>query len=376
MKGNEIIDQLVRAELPDTDEVRKACVRQSAPKRRRETRPRRRRALALSAAAAAACLILGVSLLTPGGGGAFSVKAYAAEQQADGSLQLQEVDVADAQPASWSGYVDGEAGAVYVNIGLRCVGENIESVEFSTDSGFFAKQYIGTLSQSATSSDLAVSDGLIAYNSGNQVTLFGTEFDRAGGTITLDRDTADQYLVFWGTDYTESSAPPDAAFPKSVTVHATATFSGGKTEEKDVTIDLSGPGSFVYNPSEEEKAEMQKENEAYTALLQSIPLDQCQVVPDSVQTLSYGDTFTYSVGDPRSTGYLPITRESMDAAVAEGLFDAGGVFRISSNLYDMQQGQSAGGDGYIAVLERGGDGSTFTGMVYRVPEQLILENMN
>lgn len=87
-------------------------------------------------------------------------------------------------------------------------------------------------------------------------------------------------------------------------------------------------------------------------------------LPDSVQALTYGDTYEYHLGDSlNNTAYRPITGESMDAA----LFDENGI-RISSSL------PSDGSDGYIAVLERNGDG-TFIGMVYKVPGQLILEHM-
>jgi hypothetical protein len=52
--------------------------------------------------------------------------------------------------------------------------------------------------------------------------------------------------------------------------------------------------------------------------------------------------------------------------MAAAPFDEYGIFRIGSNL------PSDGRDGYVAVLEKNGDG-TFTGMVYKVPGELILE---
>ena len=111
-------------------------------------------------------------------------------------------------------------------------------------------------------------------------------------------------------------------------------------------------------------AQDQKDLEAYEKLLQSIPLDQCEVVPDSVQALTYGDTYEYHMGNPLATSCKPITEESMETAP----FDQNGVLTISSSLPDD------GSDGYIGVIERNGDG-TFTGMVYKVPGQLILEHM-
>lgn len=153
-------------------------------------------------------------------------------------------------------------------------------------------------------------------------------------------------------------------FPDEIIVHAKATFTNRKTAEKDTVIKLSGTGAYTYNPSEEEKLQMQKDGEAHRLLLQSIPLEQCEVLPDSVQALTYGNTYEYHMGDPLATSYKPITEEFMDAAP----FDENGIFRIGSRLPED------GSDGYIAVIKRDSD-DTFTGMVDRVRGQLILEYM-
>lgn len=290
----------------------------------------------------------------------FVIKAYAMEVQEDGSVRLREVDIADTRPEYWGGYIDGETNTMYVGLGLRCEGENIEGVEFSTDDGFFAEQYIGNLSDISTSGVPAMYVG-----PDNQMVMFGTDFDDVGSTITLDNEMADDYLLFWGTGCADNLESPDhPSFPEKIYVHAKVIFSNGKTAEKDATIDLSGTGVYSYKPSEEQKAQNQKDHEAHEKLLQSIPLDQCEVVPESVQALTYGETYEYHMGDSLATAYTPITEEAMVAAS----FDENGVFKIGSNL------PSDGSDGYIAVLERNGD-STFTGMVYKAPGQLILEHM-
>jgi hypothetical protein len=58
---------------------------------------------------------------------------------------------------------------------------------------------------------------------------------------------------------------------------------------------------------------------------------------DTVKTLTYGDTYEYQLGENGSVGsmvyHYPITRESIDWAISEGLFDESGFFRISSKLY-------------------------------------------
>ena len=59
-----------------------------------------------------------------------------------------------------------------------------------------------------------------------------------------------------------------------------------------------------------------------------------------------------------------------------GAYDENGVMRFGY-LYDTGTSsldEHNGGDGQIAVIVDNGDG-TFTGMVYKVPGQLILDNM-
>jgi len=51
-----------------------------------------------------------------------------------------------------------------------------------------------------------------------------------------------------------------------------------------------------------------------------------------------------------------------------GMFDENGIFRQASDLPED------GSDGYIAVIKQN-ENNTFTGMVYKVPGQLILETM-
>lgn len=338
MKGNEIINHIVRAEMPDMEQVREKCVRQAISQEQHRKRPRPRSAFMLATAAAVICLmVFGSMFLTPRDGNMFVIKAYAMEVQEDGSVQLREVDIADTRPEYWGGYIDRETNTLYVSLGLRCEGENIESVEFSTASGFFTKQYIGNLSDIEARVSGDASAGAIRVGPDNQMVMFSTDFDDVGSTIILDNETVDDHLLFWGGNYVDGAESESPLFPKEINIHAKVTFSNGKTAEKDVTIDLSGTGLYIESPSAESN---QKDRKEYRELLLqgSIPLDKCEVVPDSVLTLRYGDTYEYHMGDPLSTAYMPITEESMDA-----LFDENGVFRIGSTLL------SDGSDGYVTI---------------------------
>ncbi|MDR1131440.1 MAG: hypothetical protein LBL15_03375 [Oscillospiraceae bacterium] len=358
MKNDKIVNAFNTVQ--PNDEVKNRVFDQAMQKQHKK-RPVFKAAGSFAAAAAVLCLmVLGSMLLTPQADNIFVIKAYAMAVQEDGSVQLREVDIANNRPEYWGGHIDGETKTLYLGIGLRCEGENIESVEFSTDDGFFAKQYVGNLS------DISMS-GVSASYAGpdHQLVVFGRDFDDVGSTITLDRETADNYLLFWGTNYAGNWEPASLFTFLKINVHAKASFSNGKTAERDVTIDLPGTGIVSSTLSKEQQAQNQKDYEAYEKLLRSIPLDKCAVVPDSVQALTYGDAYEYySLDNQPLNSYIPITQEAMDAAP----FDENGIFRQGSSL------PSDGSDGYIPVIVRNGD-DTFTGMVYKVPGQLILEYM-
>jgi len=102
-----------------------------------------------------------------------------------------------------------------------------------------------------------------------------------------------------------------------------------------------------------------------------IPLELCEVVPGSIQTFTYGGTFEYSL-DGANGGSVEFTKEAADICAQEGKFDENGVLLIASDIFPRDG--YIGDGGHIAVIkqEQGQDG-VFTGMVYNVPEYLILE---
>ena len=182
MRGNEIINHIVRAEMPDMDQVRGKCVQQEISQKQHKKRPRFRSAVTLATTAAVViCFLLGNMLLNPHGDNVFFVKAYAMEQQADGSIGLREVDVVD-QPDTWGGYFDGEN--FYVSVGLKYEGENIKSVDFTAAEGFFAKQYINNLSDEDEEDILKMYVG-----ADNRLVMAGEDFEIAGDRITFDDET-------------------------------------------------------------------------------------------------------------------------------------------------------------------------------------------
>jgi hypothetical protein len=332
----------------------------------------------LGTVAAVICLtMLGSALLSPQG--SFELKAYAMEQQDDGSIVQREVDLVN-ETHGWSFHDDGEN--VYINVWLQCDGENIASVDFYVDEGFFAKQYV------KRENGQIVRDGVPMTVSDSVIVHYGDDYVNVGSRFTLNADEmTEDLLVFWGRE--SRRVGDDLNLPSELTIRAVATFHDGKTQEEVLVLDLSRsdrPSVGTTKMTDEEMAQSRAESLRYDAFLHSIQLDQCEVVPGSEQILTYGDTFAYEIIDFSGTGrtaFYPLTEASMDPAGDlglerdgfHGMFDENGVARFgaSQNLFRLWD-EYDGSDGYIAVLEPNGDG-TFTGKTYKVPEWMILEYM-
>jgi hypothetical protein len=277
-------------------------------------RPRFKAAVSLATAAAVICLmVFGSMLLFPQNENIFTLKAYAMEQQADGSIVLREVDL-HSETYHWISYNDGSL--FYVNANLKCEGENIQSVVFYADDGFFAKQYLIIEDGKIVQED-GVSASYVKGPSDDDYTLlrYGTDFDIIGNSFTLESDVmTDNFLLFVGmeiSDWREN--------PSQITIRAVATFNDGKTQEETITFDAANAlsagcvGVMPFDEMERMRADSIKHDE----LVHRIPLEQCEVVPGSVQTLTYGDTFEYQLGNSNlisGTASWLVTEESLNPA--------------------------------------------------------------
>ena len=289
--------------------------------------------------AVAACLcivLLGSFFSMPNPANAFLVKTYALEVIDDGTIGLTETDLLD-QPDIWGGHFDGEN--FFLNVGLRYEGSNIESVDFITEDGFFAKQYIGNLSVGDNVSKMYV-------GAENRLVMYGEEFEIAGDVLTLNEETmTDDLLLFWGTKVSDMRE-----VPKHIEIRAVAKFNDGRTQEATVPINISGTGvasgSFV---SEEERQQREEEFEYYM----NLPLEQCELVEESIKTV----TDVYEISLDSSTSWITI-RDNMP-------FDENGIYR--SGLHG--EPTIDGSELYIPVIQRDAEG-VYTGMLYRVPKEL------
>ena len=371
MKNDKIVNAFNTIQL--SDEVKNRVFHKAMAKQHKK-RPLFKAAASLAAAAAVICLIVfGSMLMPPHNENSFSLKAYATEQQPDGSIALREVDLLSEQTHYWS--IDNAGNFIYVSVNLKCDGENLESVDFYTDDGYFLIQ----------NSKLPLKENVDFY------TVEGAPWKG----ISFRKGSADNDFTLIIYTY---GGPGWRETPSTITLRAVATFSAGKTQEETITFNLDNtedlpdiakiPQRFLlHGITEEEFDKMRAESIRHENLVHSIPLEKCDIVPGSEVILTYGDTFEYRV-DNASEGFVSvsetamflITEESMNPAndwslSFPGLFDENGIARFGSALYSASTWEDYdGSDGYISVLENNGDG-TFTGKTYKVPGWLILENM-
>lgn len=295
----------------------------------------------------AACLCVAVLLSywgAPKPADAFFVKAYALEIADDGTVGLKETDLMD-QSEVWFGHFDGKN--FYLSVGLRYDGNNIKSVDFITEDGFFAKQYIGSLSPGNGISQTYVGPE-------NKLVMYGEEFEIVGDRITLNDETmTDDLLLFWGTQ-----AADMREVPEQIEIKATATFYNRRTQEVTIPIDLSRLGTgdvpwipwvLTYDISEED---IQRNSEIKDYYM-SLPLEQCELLEESIETV----TDVYEVKLRGSTSWIRYF-DKLE-------FDENGIYKSG-----YQGDYTADGyEVYIPVLKRDENG-VYTGMIYRVPKNL------
>jgi hypothetical protein len=227
VQGNELMKKIAREKMPDREQVQLNIQQTAFQKRhnRHSNRPLFRSAVALTATAAIiVCILLFNIFQNTHVDNMFSIRAYAMEQHADGTVVLREIDLVNQQDA-WGGYFDGEN--LFINIALQPVGENIQSVEFRIDTGFLAKQYIvrenGVIVFPENALQVFTGDGNIA--------VFGTDFEIMGSSFTFAADEMNEdLLLFWGQEWDEMTKP------QNVMVYALAVFDDGEQQEEIIEL--------------------------------------------------------------------------------------------------------------------------------------------
>lgn len=252
------------------------------------------------AAAAILCLaILLQTLPATSPAGIFTVKAYALDLDESGQVVLREEDLLE-KSDYWGGYCDGEN--YFINMGLRYEGENIESVTFTTEEGFFARQQI-----TPGMSEDQVSKMYIGPE--NQLIVFGEDFDICGDSVTLEGSEMEEgLLLFWGV-----RAASEDDIPKNPRITATAVFQNGSTQTIDINLDLSGTAVFGGHFQQNQETGLPV---AYyqSQYYKSLPLEKCELVDEQTVT----DVYEYMVDDYTITVQVPEASS----------FDEDGLYRI------------------------------------------------
>lgn len=227
MKGKEIIDSVIRNEMPDMETVRENCILQTMPEAPRKKRPAFRAAVSVTAVAVIAlALFLGISFLKPHSKNAFSLTAYALEEQADGTFVYHEFSIQPGEQQVWGGYQRG----VYwqgIRVLLKCDGENIQEIKFSTDGN-------ATFSLA----DFKIENGEIVYDRvfyDDDGTFLGGQViapvEPLGKNFTISADELTDEFTY-GLLLVEDVKDPGKELPPfRATIHATATFHDGSTQE-------------------------------------------------------------------------------------------------------------------------------------------------
>jgi len=262
---------------------------------------------------------------------AFSVKTYALYQEEDGAIDIQEINLVN-EVGAWGGYYDGQY--FYVSIGLKYEGENIKTVEFSVNEGFFAKQYIEDNHEGVTR---------LYVGADNQLVVYGDDFEIVGDKASFDNEAINEnLLLFWGVETSDAMN----SIPAEINITAKCIFNDNTSQSQTITIVVADKeGAFVYPIGGDERKELDKQEEYYS----NISLNQCELIPESVQAVT--DTYKCENG------------EVFNFDVTETTFDENGIFRCGRFENN--------GETFILVIERNNSGEIM-GMVYRIPNELVL----
>lgn len=223
MKGQEVINHIIYAEMPDMDNVREKCIGQSAPQKKSSNRLFIK---SLATAATAAVLVFVFLFLESGNPktqNSFSIRTHAIEQQLHemhDSLTLSEGSVAEVTIFQDTGSTESTFAHIniYQSIHIVVEGDNLEQVEFFIDGeGEFKKvQYLtadGVFVDSA--------HGLTVINE----VLLGNSFT----LDDLDSLSESNSVILAG----RSGLTEDSAY---ITIRAVATFHDSTTQEERLSI--------------------------------------------------------------------------------------------------------------------------------------------
>ncbi|MCL2320928.1 MAG: hypothetical protein FWC47_02345 [Oscillospiraceae bacterium] len=233
MKGHEIINHIVRAKMPDREQVRENCIHNLQMNDAK--RPfLHLTSLVVTTAVVLICFLLGSMILNLRDnkkGNLFSVKAYALEQQANGSITLRdyyELNSYDEKTVLGLGLANSD-GSFYGGRGIyfEFNGENIKNVEFivEEDDAMFVLAHVLKENGQIVMNDMG---------SFNSFTVKSWEYLNKSFTLDSMNSFPEDSLLFVGKSYPDGNNNYKA--PLNLTIRAIATFNDGTTQEEKILI--------------------------------------------------------------------------------------------------------------------------------------------
>jgi len=189
----------------------------------------------------------------------FTIRAHAIGQLEDGTLAMLELDISALNDAgSWGAFFDGEF--LYLNIFFDISGDNISIAYFSTESGFFAKQYIdfGTTQRyvvdvnyniiattyvNIIGSTLDENNNVIPY-------LFNTEIVPLGNRIDLEDMEVESYLYFLAVPYRFGHCADTFSGDNAIKIQANVAFNDGEHQSETIILEFYDRGGGITHHSD------------------------------------------------------------------------------------------------------------------------------
>ena len=279
----------------------------------------------------------------------FVMRAYAMELQPDGTYVRREIDIT--QLDGWGSHYDGET--LYIGLGLwfEFEGENINTVEFSLENGFFATQYIGNRGATPNIPSFHVATGLDFTTS--RLVMYGFDFDKIGDTITFDNAISNNILLFWGShdigygDWLQSDM--------TIEIDINVTFEDGEIHNQQMVLGFQNrQGSSVGWFGAIETPLWQYWRHAptneQTQYLMNASLESFQLISESVMT--FEREYVFSIDDYTEPIVFLMPRYFEEFLE---LFDENGIWRQVEGVRN--------GEAFILVIQHDGN-EVLTGMVY------------
>jgi len=316
MKNDKIVDVYNSVKLSDDAKKRihaKVMQRTAKADRKRQIY---QRAVALATAAAVILFaVFGTNLFNQTGdtfpSSPFVMRVYAMELQVDGTYEWREIDITLLE--GWHGRYDGEA--LYISIGLwfEFEGENISTVKFSLENGFFATQYIGNRGEvpNTPSGHVTIPPDFTT----SRLVMYGYDFDKIGNTFTFGNAMPDDILLFWGSydmNYRDWSGENMV-----IEIDVTITFEDGEIHRQPLVLDFytygaGGMMSYAEGAISSELMLLDLFTNEQMEYALSAPMESFTYLPNAVRELDSAEffdptvrSFEFYIGNHMSMGLRP-----------------------------------------------------------------------